>query len=217
MKYYERFINKLETILTEEDFGNLKKETYFNKQRLITSKMKEILEGETDEFRQDFALNKEEYLVEACCHWEKLFNPLNPQQKMLVLVNCYCIYTLDKYNDKRTYYDSKVFMKALNDGEIFKYRVSKVGHLSDFINTLKDEGLTISDVMYWLQHEWRNLSGDYFSKQRGTDFISRDNTYFTARHYQAFNKMILEAFGKELKCIDKFNNTAVDDLKNALS
>lgn len=215
MKYYDHFIEKLETLMTDEDYKFLKGKVYHDKKDYISLKIGDILAGEKRDFIQDVALNREDYLVTTCCQWKKLYPELTPEQKIIVLVNVYNIYRLNEDGKSRTYESTKSFLKILDEGRISEYKVSAVGHISDYTRDLP--GLSPSDVLFWLQHEWHDLSGDWFEKIRNKDYVSRNTVRFTIRNYQAFNEIFKQCFDRELKCIDRFRDkTMIDEFKEAI-
>ena len=215
MKYYDKFVNKLDEVLKDEDYKVILLKNYLDKKEYIMLKLKDVLKGETKEFIQDVTLNKEEYIQEVCCYWEKLFNPLSEEQKLIVIANSYNLYTLDPITNSREYEDPKNVLKIIDEGRVDEYKVSAVGTISDYMRDLT--GVSSSDVIFWLHNEWYNLSGDWFDKLKNRDYISRGTNRFTSRNYQAFNEIIKKCIGRELKCIDKYRNkTIIDEFKEAL-
>ena len=213
-KYYERFVNKLDKILTEEDLKYLYEKVYHDKRDYIALKIRDILAGEDREFIQDVSLNRESYLNDVCCQWQKLYKVLTPEQKIITLVYVYNLYTLNP-DGTRTYLEGKDALKIIDEGMVNRYKVSAIGHISDYMRELPD--LTPSDVLFWLQHEWKELSGDWYAKVPYKDYVSRNTTRFTSKTYQAFSEIFKQAFGREIKCIEKHRDrTLVDDFKDSI-
>lgn len=214
MKYYDHFLEKLDKLMTTEDFNFLKDKIYQEKKQYIELKIKDLLKGESKEFIVDVALNKDKYLTECCCQWSKLYPILTAEQKIIVLTNIYCLYKLNP-DGTRTYADGKMFLKILDEGLVNRYKVSAVGHTTDYMRDLPN--LIPSDVLFWLQHEWHKLSGDWFEKIKNKDYVSRNTTRFTPRNYQAFNEIFKQCFGRELKCIERYRDkTLIDEFKEIL-
>ena len=214
MKYYDKFMERLQMFITDEECDLVKKKVYHDKKAYIELKISDIIKEQDHDFIMDVAFNKDEYLTTVCCQWNKLFTPLKPEQKLIVLVNIYCIYTLNR-DGSRTYENAKSFLRILDEGHVERYWCSAIGHTYDYMKDLPD--LNSSDVMYWLHHEWKQLSGDWFEKIKNKDFVSRNTTKFTARNYQAFNVIFKQCFGRDLKCYWKFEKiTLLDEFKQAL-
>ena len=214
MLYYKQFESKLDKVLTDEDIEILRSKDYYAKREYVELKLKDILEGENKEFKQDVAFNKEEYLTEAVCQYARIYKQLTPEQKMIVLANVYPAYNFNP-DGSRTYLDSKQFLQELDNGRMNRHKMSAVGLTIDYMSLLPE--LTPPDVIFWLQHEWHDLSGDWFWKLRYKDYITRNHKGFGPKHYQAFNEIFKQCFGRELKCINKFRNrTIIDEYKDAL-
>lgn len=214
MKYYDHFLEKLDKLVTDEDIKFLKTQPYHEKKKHLDSKIKQIIQGESREFIGDVVINKDEYLTELVCQWSRLYTPLTPDQKLLVLVNLYNAYIM--YDDKsRVYLSHHDFLRAVDTGTMYKYWVSSVGLVTDYMRDLPN--LSPSDVLFWLQHEWKDLSGDWFEKLKGKEYLSRNTNRFTPRTYQAFNEIFKQAIGRELRCFDQFRNiTMLDTFKEAV-
>lgn len=214
VKFYKQFENKLDSIMTDEDINNLRSRDYYDKKEYLELKLKEVLDGENKEFIQDVAFNKEAYITEVCCQYARIYKQLTPEQKMIVLVAVYPAYNFNA-DGTRTYLDYKGFLQELDSGRMNRHKMSSVGLTTDYMSLLPD--LTPPDVIYWLQHEWHVLSGDWFWKLRNKDYVTRNHKGFTPRHYQAFNEIFKQCFNRELTCIDKYRNKSMLDVyKKAL-
>lgn len=208
MKYYEKFINKLESLLTPDDYDKLFNINYKGKKNIVAFKIKEIIEDEPQEFRDDVILNRDEYIKIVCCEWSKLYRPLTPQQKLIVLANIYQLYNYTDDGD-RIYVPTNKILEVIDEGRVSEYHTGSVCRISNYMTDLP--GLLSGDVLYWLQHEWRTLSGDWYSKVNGKSFISRRSNGFTVLHYKAFNEIFKQAYNRELKCADMFKDKSLYD------
>lgn len=214
IKYYKQFESKLDKVITDEDIQILRSKDYYDKKEYLEFKLKDILEGENLEFKQDVAFNKEEYIVEATCQYARLYKKLTPEQKMIVLVNAYPAYNFNM-DGSRTYLDYKRFLQELDNGQMNRHKMSSVGLTVDYMSLLPE--LTPPDVLFWLQHEWHDLSGDWFWKLKSKNYITRNHKGFTPKHYQAFNEIFKQCFGRELKCIEKYRTrTMIDEYRDAI-
>ena len=203
------FIESTYRVLGEDGLEEVRKNTYWYKyntlKRHIGEILKDLRENGYSELASKVYVNGDSYYTNACCHAEKFFNPLNAEQKFLVLLNCFKIFNHKqemKTNDNnKVYRDEKTFVKELDNGTIEDWDVSACGYISDIEKALNYK-CTASDILFWLQHEWRTLSGDYFRKNYKA--FTRGYSTFSPRHYRAFNTIFKQVFSRDLKCIDKY-------------
>lgn len=208
MKYYKKLVEKLEKVLTPSDYEIMADYTYDNRILYLEDMIGLVIRGESKDFIQDVVLNKTKYMTEICCQWAKLHKELTAEQKFLVIINLYRTYTLDEegYKVEDT---PETFFKYLNDGSLLTRRTNSKCKISSFMNCMPK--VDDNDVIFWLQHEWKDLSGDWITVIRSGNYISKNSREFTVRHYLAFNIFYKEVFGKDIKCIDEMK--AKDSLK----
>ena len=117
---------------------------------------------------------------------------------------------LDTVTNKK-YRDPEVFVKVLDEGKIHEWYVSVTGYC-DTVENLLEKKVSTSDILFWLQNDWREISGDYFIK-KNSNTLSRGTNIFEDKHYRAFNIIFKHVFGRDLKCIGNF---AESNLKGIL-
>lgn len=224
-KELEIFIDSVYRVFGEEGLKDIRKNTYWYKynemKRRIGDILKDLREHGYSEIAQKVYVNGDPYYTNASCHAKKFFKELNVEQKFTTLLHCYRIYNhkqeMETNSDNKVYRDFKTFVKELDNGSIEDWEVSSFGYTSNIEVDLKKE-VTASDILYWLQHEWQDLSGDYYKKQ-GKVF-TRGVSTFTPQHYRAFNEIFKQIFGRELKCINNYkkenDKSLIDLLKEEL-
>ena len=219
------FIESIYRVIKEEDLEGIRKSPYWKKYAEIKQRFGDIIKDLRDHGYSDVAqklyMEPNPFYTHACCHAEKLFESLSDEQKFITLLYCYRIYNhkqeMGTNPDNKAYRDFKIFVKELDNGTIEDWELSCFGYISSIDIALEKKFLD-TDVLFWLQHEWQDLTGDYFMKQGG--IFTRKVSTFTPRHYRAFNEIFKRVFGRDLKCINKYkeenDKTLIELLKEEL-
>lgn len=219
------FIESVYKVLGEEGLKDVRKNTYWYKyntmKRHIGGILKDLRERGYNDLASKVYVNGDTYYTNACCKAEKFFNPLGEEEKFLVLLKCFKIFNhkqeMETNENNKVYRDEKTFVKELDNGTIEDWDISAFGYINDIEKELNFK-YTASDILYWLQTEWRDLSGDYFRKNKLV--FTRGYTTFTPRHYRSFNVIFKRVIGRDLKCIDKYkeekDKSLIDLLKEEL-
>lgn len=219
------FIDSVYRVFGEEGLKDIRKNNYWYKYNEMKRRLGEILkdlrEHGYSEVAQKVYVEGDPFYTNASCHAEKFFTELNLEQKFITLLHCYRIYNHKQEVginlDNKVYRDFKIFVKELDNGSIEDWDVGSFGYTSN-IEIALDKKVTASDILYWLQHEWQDLSGDYFKKQG--KIFTRGVSTFTPRNYRAFNEIFKQVFGRDLKCINNYkeedDKSLIDLLKEEL-
>lgn len=195
-------------VLGDEGLKQIKKMTYWFKYDMLEKNFREIIKElekseEGSEIVDKLLVNKRAYFTDALCTGRKFYRSLTWEQKLIVLTEMYKIYNhkteeLDTVDNKR-YREAEVFIKVLDEGKIDEWYVS-VSAYCDNLETLLDNKVSVSDCMFWLQNDWREMSGDYFVK-KNANMLTRRTAVFGDKHYTAFNKIFKSVFGRDLRCL----------------
>lgn len=209
----------IDEVLTQKDFIEMKKVTYWFKHDILERNFKSILDAletypEGSKIADKMIVNKKPYFTHIIVTSANFHRPLTWKQKFVVLTEMYKIYNykgeeLDTLENKR-YRSPEVFIKVLDEGKIDEWSVSVSGYCDTAMHLL-EHVVNISDIIFWLQNEWRGMSGDYFIK-KNSNVLSRKTNIFTDRHYSAFNTVFNKVFGRDLKCVGKFTNDNVEGI-----
>jgi hypothetical protein len=213
------FMEVVYDVLGSEGISEMKKVTYWFKHDILEKNYRAIIKALEEhpkgkDLVDKVLVNKKAYFTDVIVFGRKFYRPLTWEQKFIVLTEMYKIYNwngeeLDTPENKK-YRDAEVFVKVLDEGKISDWYVSVTGYCDTTVNLLENK-VSISDVLFWLQNDWRNLSGDYWIK-KNSNTLSRGTNVFENRHYQAFNEIFKKVFGRDLKCIGNFTDNNVEGI-----
>lgn len=195
-------------VLGSKGLEEIKKVSYWFKYDMLDKNYREIIkELETREGGSELVdrllINKRAFFTDALCTGRKFYRSLTWEQKLIVLTEMYKIYNhkteeLDTVDNKR-YRSAEEFMRVLDEGKIDEWYVS-VSAYCDNLETLLDNKVSVSDCMFWLQNDWKEMSGDYFVK-KNANMLTRRTSVFGDKHYAAFNRIFKAVFGRDLRCV----------------
>lgn len=210
------FMEVVYDVLGSEGISEMKKLTYWFKHDLLEKNFKAILDKLEEhpkgkEMVDKVLINKKSYFTDVIVFGRKFYRPLTWEQKFIVLTEMYKIYNykgeeLDTPENKK-YRDAETFVKVLDEGKVDEWYVSVTGYCDTTVNLLENK-VNISDIMFWLQNDWKEMTGDYWIK-KNSNTLSRGTNVFLDRHYQAFNSIFNKVFKRDLKCVGNFTDSNV--------
>ena len=213
------FMETVYDVLGPEGISEMKKVTYWFKHDILEKNFKSILDALSKNPKGEYLVdkvlvNKKAYFTDVIVYGRKFYRPLTWEQKFIILTEMYKIYNykgeeLDTIENKK-YRNAETFVKVLDEGKISEWYVSVTGYCDTTVNLLENK-VTISDVMFWLQNDWKELCGDYWIK-KNSNTLSRGTNVFEDRHYKAFNEIFKKVFNRDLKCIDNLSDNSVNGI-----
>lgn len=210
------FMEVVNNVLGSSGLSEMRTLTYWFKHDLLERNFRKIIDALEEHPKgknmvDKVLVKKRAYFTDCVLFNRKFYRSLTWEQKYVILTECYKIYNyvgedLDTFENKK-YRGAEVFTKVLDEGKIDEWSVS-VSAYADTIESLLENKASISDVLFWLQNDWKKLSGDYWIK-KDSNTISRRTNVFEDRHYNSFNYVFNKVFGRDLKSIGNFAETNV--------
>lgn len=217
------FMEVVYAVLGPKKISEMKRVSYWFKHDMLENNFKQIIDALEEhpkgkDLVNKVLVNKKAYFTDVIVYGRKFYKPLTWQQKLIVLTEIYNIYNwngeeLDTFTNKK-YRGAETFIKVLEEGKIEDWYVSSSSYC-DNLESILDNKVSVSDILFWLQNDWKAISGDYWYK-KNSNTITRRTTVFADKHYRAFNSVFSRVFGRDLKCIDQFSETNAKGIMNKL-
>ena len=217
------FMGVVYSVLGSKGISDMKKVTYWFKHDILEKNFKQIIDALEEhpkgkDMVNSLLVNKKAYFTDIIVYGRRFYRPLTWEQKFIVLTQMYKIYNwngeeLDTVTNKK-YREPEEFIKVLDKGEISDWYVSASGYC-DTVVSLLDNKVSVSDILFWLQNDWKAISGDYWIK-KNSNTLSRRTTVFADTHYRAFNSVFRKVFDRDIKCIQDFPGGNVKGIMNRL-